>query len=433
MPKVVEVFTPNDLPTFTYVERAQRRFEDRLRDAIAIPKMIVSVSGPSKSGKTVLIKKVIEADNLISVSGASIRSADDLWSKVMGWMDAPVEQAETTGTKVKAEGGGQAGGEVGIPFLAKGKAHAEARIGAETSQEIRKSFETRSLQQVIKEIGGSTFAVFVDDFHYIPKDVQKEIGKQIKEAAENGVKIITASVPHRSDDVVRSNTELRGRVTAIDVEYWTEDELEQIAYRGFRELNIDLSPTIVRRLTVEAFGSPQLMQAIALHLCFEDKIYEGLPDHRRIEIDVGTLQSVLERTSTLTDFSSMLATLHAGPKQRGTERKEYRFKDGTKGDVYRCVLLAMKADPPQLSFRYDEMLTRTTKLCTKSDAPVGSSVSQALVQMAKLAETVQEAPVIEWDEDVLDIVEPYFLFFLRWSSFLKTRAQSQRATSVAVG
>ena len=36
--------------------------------------------------------------------------------------------------------------------------------------------------------------------------------------------------------------------------------------------------------------------------------------------------------------------------------------------------------------------------------------------MAKLAATVQEAPVIEWDEDVLDIVEPYFLFFLRWSS-----------------
>ena len=31
MPKAIEVFTPNDLPTFTYVERAGRRFEDRLR------------------------------------------------------------------------------------------------------------------------------------------------------------------------------------------------------------------------------------------------------------------------------------------------------------------------------------------------------------------------------------------------------------------
>jgi hypothetical protein len=132
----------------------------------------------------------------------------------------------------------------------------------------------------------------------------------------------------------------------------------------------------------------------------------------------------LERTSTVTDFSSMLATLHAEPKRRGTERKEFRFKDGTVGDVYRCVLLAMKEDPPQLAFRYEQMLARTSNLC-EGDSPVGSSVAQALLQMAKLALTVQEAPVIEWDENVLDIVEPYF--FLRWSPYLRTLAHSARA------
>ena len=36
-----------------------------------------------------------------------------------------------------------------------------------------------------------------------------------------------------SDDVVRSNPELRGRVTAIDMTYWSADELEQIAFRGW--------------------------------------------------------------------------------------------------------------------------------------------------------------------------------------------------------
>jgi hypothetical protein len=265
MTRAVEVFTPNDLPTFTYVERANRKFEDRLREALSIPKMIVSLSGPSKSGKTVLVNKVIESDNLIPVSGASIRAPDALWSKVLGWMDVPTERVETSGTKSNLEVGGKAGGELGIPFVAQGKAQAEAKVGGETSRETRETFDTDGLRQVIKEIGGSGFAVFVDDFHYIPKDVQKEIGKQIKEAAENGVRILTASVPHRSDDVVRSNTELRGRVTAIDVDYWKEEELEQIAYRGFHQLNADIAPAIMKRLTTEAFGSPQLMQAIALH------------------------------------------------------------------------------------------------------------------------------------------------------------------------
>ena len=417
MPKAVEVFTPNDLPTFTYVERPGRMFEDRLREALSIPKMIVSISGPSKSGKTVLVNRVIETDNLISVSGASIRTVDELWTRVLAWMESPAERVEGSKTTIKGEVGARAGGEFKLPLIGGAKTEIDGKMGAERSGETSEIYDLRGLPQVVKEIGGSVFVVFIDDFHYIPVDGQKDIGKQVKEASEKGVRIVTASVPHRSDDVVRSNTELRGRITSIDLDYWKDEELAQIVRRGFDKLNLDIAPAVLTRLTTEAFGSPQLMQAIALHFCFENRVHETLPIQKRIDIDFVTLQSVLERTSTLTDFSTMLSTLHAGPKQRGTERKEFLFKDGSRGDVYRCVLLAMKADPPRLSFRYDEILTRTSAQC-EGDAPVGSSVAQALAQMEKLAGSVQEAPVIEWDEDVLDIVEPYFLFFLRSSRYL---------------
>ena len=43
--------------------------------------LIASLSGV-KSGKTVLINKVIPNDNLIAVSGAAIRSAEMLWQRV---------------------------------------------------------------------------------------------------------------------------------------------------------------------------------------------------------------------------------------------------------------------------------------------------------------------------------------------------------------
>jgi len=42
--------------------------------------------------------------------------------------------------------------------------------------------------------------------------------------------------------------------------------------------------------------------------------------------------------------------------------------------------------------------------------------------MSSIAKIIQEAPVLEWDEDVLDIIEPYFLFFLRSSSYLQSLA-----------
>lgn len=423
MSSAVEVFTPNDLPTFSYVERNQK-YEQHLRQALSVPKMIVSLSGPSKSGKTVLVNKVIERDNLIPLSGATIRSPEAVWSKVLDWMEVPSETTEAKGTKFSAGIEAKGGGSVGIPLLAQGKAEGTAKLGGEMTGETKRTFRARGLQQVIAEIAHSDFIVFIDDFHYIPRELQKDIGQQIKEGAEAGVRIVTASVPHRSDDVVRSNTELRGRVTAIDTAYWQSDELEQIAYRGFRELNVDVAPAVIKQLTTESFGSPQLMQAIGLNFCFVNSINETLPEQRRIVVDETIIRNVLERTSTLTDFSSMIEVLHEGPKMRGTERKEFQFNDGTKGDVYRCVLLAMKANPPQLSFRYDDMLSRTAAEC-KGDSPVGSSVAQSLMQMDKLAKTVQDAPVIEWDEDVLDIVEPYFLFFLRSSTFLRRFVQAR--------
>jgi Ni2+-binding GTPase involved in maturation of urease and hydrogenase len=57
--KVQEIFTPNDTPTVTYIDRSEHKLEQRIRDYYETPNVVVSVSGPSKSGKTVLIKKVV--------------------------------------------------------------------------------------------------------------------------------------------------------------------------------------------------------------------------------------------------------------------------------------------------------------------------------------------------------------------------------------
>ncbi|MEO0623632.1 MAG: ATP-binding protein, partial [Pseudomonadota bacterium] len=82
---------------------------------------------------------------------------------------------------------------------------------------------------------------------------------------EQGVKVCTASVPHRSDDVVRSNPELRGRIAAIDSTPWSEAELRQIAEKGFSRLNVIPDEKEISRLISESLGSPQLMQLLCLN------------------------------------------------------------------------------------------------------------------------------------------------------------------------
>ena len=286
------------------------------------------------------------SENLIHIYGATIKKPEDLWANVIAWMGGPIERTQTAGSKIAGDLALTAGGKAGIPLVAEGKVDARGAISADRSSSTDERYITTTLDAVVREIGDSDYVLFIDDFHYIAADVREEIGKQIKAAAEKGIRICTASVPHRSDDVVRSNSELRGRVTAIDMSYWFDDELEQIAFRGFRELNIDLAPTVQHALANEAFGSPQLMQAICLNLCFERGIDETQTTHYRIEIEGVELRKIFERTSVTSDFSTMLNTLHAGPKQRGTERKQFNFSDGTRGDVYRCVLLALRDKIP---------------------------------------------------------------------------------------
>lgn len=70
--RIQQIFTPNDTPTVTYIDRSEHRLEQRLRDYFETPNVVVSVSGPSKSGKTVLIEKVVKVvpeDQLIPVVG----------------------------------------------------------------------------------------------------------------------------------------------------------------------------------------------------------------------------------------------------------------------------------------------------------------------------------------------------------------------------
>ena len=90
------------------------------------------------------------------------------------------------------------------------------------------------------------------------------------------------------------------------------------------------------------------------------------------------------------------------------------------GDVYRCVLKAIASDPAHLSFSNADLMRRTTRLCD-GEVPVGSSVTGTCVHMSRLAvERFPDERAIEWDEQkqILDLPDPYLLFYLRWSGRL---------------
>jgi len=131
-----EVFTPGSYPELTYVQR-QSGAERDLKDALSVKGQIISVIGPSKSGKTVLVENVVGRDNLIAVSGAVLRTPEDLWSRILDWMDFPSNQSTALEKSTKKSAGVEAGAGFSIPLFvdAKGKATGGLESGdKETNQ-----------------------------------------------------------------------------------------------------------------------------------------------------------------------------------------------------------------------------------------------------------------------------------------------------------
>lgn len=413
--KASDVFTPGRYPVHTFVDDHLQDKKQQLLDTLEAGAMLISISGPSKSGKTVFIEECLGRTSLIQVTGAGINTPTDLWMRVFDIIGTEIPQSIAHASGTAGTVGGK-GAVEGNALVVKGKGEVSASRTTSNLETTSSSLSSDCLQLLIRELGDTDLVVFIDDFHYVPSDVQAELAQQIKEAIRNGVRFVCASVPYHADDVIRSNPDLRGRVFSVDFEYWGAETLKKIAYKGFAELGIGYRSTAIDKLVSEAAGSPQLMQCLCLNSCFELGVREK--SDREIELlnEDKIHENICRRTVQSTDYGSVVELMKEGPKTRGSDRNIYATRYGWNGDVYRLLVKALSIDPPKLTFRYDSLSERILGLCT-SGCPSGSSITSACSHSAKIINDAVGTRIVEWDgeHDVFDIRDPYFLFYLRWS------------------
>ena len=420
--RAIDVFTPKGEPGVTYVDDHLISKATRLQQDLSAGPCVVSLSGPSKSGKTVFIEKTLGRDNLIKVNGAGIKSADALWLKVLAVVGAPIKTVKTKTASSTATFGAKVEGTV--PLLAKGEVSTAGIWGSSTATAAEAATDYVGL--LTQELRGTAYIVFVDDFHYISAELQSEIAKQIKEGIEGGVQFVCAAVPHRSDDVLLGNSDLRGRAYKVDFEYWKHAELAKIGRNGFAALNLQVPDAVIDAFADEAAGSPQLMQSLCLNLCFATG-YETRPGSPiAIPADRELIATVCRRVASNNDYKSTVEAMKDGPKVRGKDRKSYVLAGNNDAvDVYPLILLAIASDPPQLTLKASALMARIQRLCGSGASPGSGSVTGSCGQIASIANgRVVGVPIIEFDaeRDILEIRDPYLLFFLRWGGW-RTNAQ----------
>jgi hypothetical protein len=413
--RATEVFTPKGEPSVTYVDDHLIDKGRRLLQDLSAGPCVVSLSGPSKSGKTVFIEKTLGRDNLIKVNGAGVKSPKELWLKVFAVIGTPIKVVETNEKNDTSSFGAKVEG--GVPLLAKGEVSTVGTWGSKKAEAAEAAVDYVAL--LVKELGKTEYIVFIDDFHYINAEVQQELAMQIKEGIEGKVQFVCASVPYRSDDVLLANADLRGRAYKVDFEYWAHAELAKIAHIGFAAMNLKVPTAIINALASEAAGSPQLMQTLCLNLCF-DVDHEVRPD---VQVEIGgnidLVERVCRRTAANNDYSSTVSAMKDGPKTRGKDRKSYVLQSNNAAmDVYPLILRGIAYHPPKLTLKANELATRVQGLCS-GEQPGSGSIINSCSHIVSIANEAEGRQVIEWDaeRDLLDIRDPYLLFFLRWGQW----------------
>lgn len=394
---VNDVFNPGSFPEYTYVSRkplnSSYTYEFRLKQALHTTGFLTSIIGPSKSGKTVLCEKVIGRDNMISLSGSDFRGASSFWSVVAHKIGFSIEQEQVQTNVVSAE-------------------QAAGVLESATASRREKFFNGKD--QIIAIFKSHDWVLVLDDFHYAPEELQMDIAYQLKDAIRQGFQAVVVSLPHRADDAIRKNADLSGRLSLINIDPWRKEELTSIAESGFRALDISIAESLVETLALESLTSPQLMQSICLNLCLLKELDEYPAE--LVNFDEADLRVAFEATTLNLPYRDVYEKLRNGPFTRGQRRNKFQLSDGQELDLYGLLLKAIANDPPVTSISLTELKIRIDRLLDSvSSKPDRRRINDAFVQIQNIiASSPSIYQVLEWKEDVLYILEPLFLFYLRW-------------------
>jgi hypothetical protein len=407
-----EVFVPGGLPQYTYVSRAARNLEERLAAARDNLCKLVTLTGTTKSGKTVLASRVFPKDGSVWVDGGTVSAEDDLWNFILenigGYTDLSTGRSRQTTSTL----GGEFQATAGLPLFA----HANAKLAAGGSHTRTGSqSESRSLSPrsaAIAQLRKTRRPLVIDDFHYLNRPFQGNIVRALKPLVFEGVPVVLIAIPHRKYDAVKVEREMTGRLEPITIPPWEIDELLAIPTEGFRLLNIRADDDIKSHLAAEAYGSPHLMQEFCRELSRANNVQETAESPISIlRIDSSLFRKVAEGTGKV-----VFDKLATGPRQR-TDRIDRQLKDGEKVDIYRAVLLALAHLRPGLDTISYEQIRSALRELLVTNVPQGHEVTRVLEKMSEIASSDEAStPVLDWEreEQKLHITDPFFAFFLKW-------------------
>lgn len=429
--RVSLVFVPGKIPSYTYNPRTELNLEEKLRDYLEEGGSILTLSGPTKTGKTVLVERVVE--RVAKVDGHGIDTVNELWARVIdslgGFTDIEyTKSASESASETLSARANLVVGDITGTSERQGSDGSGSRVAV-----------TRPLASVSKDgLVNSGAALVIDDFHFIDRPVQTQIVRALKPLVLAGVPVILVSISHRVQDVVTAEPDMTGRVSSIVADFWSDDELTLIAKKGFAVLNVsDPANVIANKLAEASYGSPHLMQRFCREICKLNGIRETSESLVALNPPTDWSEFFAEQTDGAS--ADWFSKLLRGAQERGKARTKWPTVEFGALDYYGVTLAAIAKTGPKLTLTKDEIRTAAESV-VQGSGPAANQVTRALIHFSKLAsarigsaaptateldsdegESIHDVqPVLEYIDEgpssKLHIADPFFAHFVRYGS-----------------
>lgn len=408
-----DIFVPGGFPRLTYNPRAELQLEERLAEAKDNLCKLVTVTGQTKSGKTVLTKKVFPREDAVWIDGGIVSAEEDFWDSIIEQLNLFQSTETETSKEVETTFGGKAAAEANF-LVAKGSGEANAGIGTTRGSSTTSSQMLSPRVVATRGLNKHKIPLIVDHFHYIPREMQDDIIRVLKPLIFDGLPVVIIAIPHRRYDAVKVEREMTGRISSVEIQPWNTSELEFIPRTGFRLLNYGLPVWLGPQLASESIGSPHLMQDFCRGLCNLLGLQKA-KDLEQLQISTEQLNSVFQTVAD-TIGRPMFEKLARGPRQR-SDRLPRELRDGRVVDIYGLVLHGLAHIRPGLvSIEYEELRAAIREV-SSGQIPQLQEIARVLKHMSTIAATDQSStPVLDFEEEdkKLHVTDPFFAFYLRW-------------------
>ncbi|MBK8571715.1 MAG: hypothetical protein IPN91_03525 [Holophagaceae bacterium] len=107
--RVKDIFTPGSYPEHTFINEHIIDKQRHFLDALEMGSGVISISGPSKSGKTVFVENLVGKEHLVHVTGAGVDIPEKLWERVFDKVGTRIRTSRSATKANESELGGKVG------------------------------------------------------------------------------------------------------------------------------------------------------------------------------------------------------------------------------------------------------------------------------------------------------------------------------------